>query len=375
MGNMEFTTRRETILEGVQKTLGIVEKKTTMPILNNVLVRAKHGRVKLMATDREIGLITQYDADVSVEGDITLSARKLSEMLRELQGESILFQKQENNQVLISCGKVVYRIPGIPAEDFPLVVFDESVRLYPIKAQVLRDLIRKVYFAMSTDDLRRNLNGVFFETEKQGEGCQVRMVATDGHRLAKACAGVEDPDFLSLEKGVILPRKGLAEIRKLLEGEDGDVDVAIASGMCMIKTANTVLKVSLIDAEYPDYRRVIPPEPGKQVTFDKNTVLHAFRRMGVMANDRYSGVIVRLTENRMILNSQNPDVGEASDEIEVGYREAEVEVGYNVRYLIDALEVIDEKDIVFDVGAGMKPGVMRPLGNEQYFCIIMPLKL
>lgn len=372
---MEFTTRRETILEGVQKTLGIVEKKTTMPILNNVLVRAEKGRIKLMATDREIGLITQYDADVTVEGEITLSARKFSEMLRELQGETILFQKQENNQVLISCGKVVYRIPGISAEDFPLVVFDESLRLYPMKAQVLRDLIRKVYFAMSTDDLRRNLNGVYFETERQGGGSQVRMVATDGHRLAKTCTGVEDPDFLALEKGVILPRKGLGEIRKLLEGEDGDVAIAIDSGMCMVKTSNTVLKVSLIDAEYPDYRRVIPSEPGKKVTFDKSTVLHAFRRMGVMANDRYSGVIVCLTENRMILNSQNPDVGEASDEIEVNYGDAEVEVGYNVRYLIDALEVIDEKEVVFDIGVGMKPAVMRPLGNEQYFCIIMPLKL
>jgi DNA polymerase-3 subunit beta len=372
---MEFTIDRETVLEGVQKTLGIVERKTTLPILNNVLVRAERGQIKLMATDREIGLVTRYDADVAVEGDITLSARKFSEMLRELQGEQILFRRQENNQVLITCGKVVYRIPGVPADDFPRVVFDESMRIDPVKSRLLKDMIRKVHFAMSGDDLRKNLNGVFLETEPMAGALRVRMVATDGHRLAKACATVDNPDFLGLEKGVIVPRKGLGEIRKLLEGETGDVGVAVGSGMFLIKTSNTLLKVSLVDAEYPDYRRVIPSEPGRRVQFDRETVLHAFRRMGVMANDRYSGVIIRLSEDRMILNSQNPDVGEASDEIEVKYDGEALEVGYNVHYLIDALEAVEEKEATFDIGVGMKPGVLRPVGNDLYFCIIMPLKL
>lgn len=372
---MEFTIDRETILEGVQKTLGIVERKTTLPILNNVLVRAERGRIKLMATDREIGLVTQYDADVSFEGDITLSARKFSEMLRELQGKQILFRKLENNQVLITSEKVVYRISGIPADDFPLVVFDETMRMDSVKARMLKDMIRKVHFAVSTDDLRKNLNGVFLETEQAEGALQFRMVATDGHRLAKACAVVEQSDFLNLERGVIVPRKGLGEIRKLLEAESGDVGVAVGSGMFMIRTNDTLLKVSLVDAEYPDYRRVIPSEPGRRVQFDRETVLHAFRRMGVMANERYNGVIIRITGDRMVLNSQNPDVGEASDEIEVKYGGEDLEVGYNVHYLIDALEAVEEKEVTFDIGVGMKPGVMRPVGNDLYFCIIMPLKL
>ncbi|MEI8173247.1 MAG: DNA polymerase III subunit beta [Deltaproteobacteria bacterium] len=372
---MEFKIQRDTFLEGIQKTLGIVEKKTTMPILNNILIKAEDNKIKIVATDKEIVLIADYEAEIMVKGDITLSARKIYEMIREIQGEDIHFHANEHHWVTITCQKVIYKVPGLPADDFPSV-FDDSdeVELFKIKGDVLKELIYKTSFAMSADEMRKNLNGVLFEARKEGESNKVRMVATDGHRLAMADVGMEGT-FLELEKGIIIPRKGLSEIRKLIEAQSEDVLLGIRRGMCIVKTDGTVLKVSLIDADYPDYRRVMPAEKGVMVSFDRDTVLHALRRMNVISSERYSGVIMTLMEDKLVLNSTNPDVGEAKDEIEISYHEQEMTVGYNVKYLLDAIEVIDEERVILEIGQGMKPGVVKPVGNDHYKCIIMPLKI
>ena len=156
-------------LGAIQKTLGIVEKKTTMPILNNLLIRTEKNRIKIMATDREIGLVADYEAQILREGDITLSAKKLHEMVREIQGETIHVAKNERDMVTLTCNKVIYRIPGLPAEDYPAVVDSEEIPLFKIKATLLKEMIRKTMFAMSADEMRKNLNGVFLETEKLGD--------------------------------------------------------------------------------------------------------------------------------------------------------------------------------------------------------------
>jgi DNA polymerase-3 subunit beta len=372
---MEFNIKRDIFSAGIQKTLGIVEKKTTMPILSNLLLRAANNRVTIMATDREIGLVADYEADVLREGEITLSARKLHEMVREIQGEIIHVVKNEKDIVILNCNKAVYRIPGIPADDYPLVADQENLPLYKIKGSILKELIRKTAFAMSTDEMRKTLCGVLMETEKDGEKHSIRMVATDGHRLAMMRMDTGEKDFLMMDKGVIIPRKGLGEIRRLVEDEPGDVFLGLRQGNCVVKTGHTLLKVSLIDGDYPDYRRVIPAEKGVIFGLLKDKFLHALRRMSVISSERYNGVIMTLTTDKMVLNSNNPDVGEANDEIDVVYAGDTKNVGYNVTYLADALEVIDEEQVNFEIGEGMKPGIVRADGNENYFCIVMPLKL
>lgn len=372
---MEFNIKKTLFSVGIQKTLGIVEKKTTMPILSNLLIRTQGDRIKIIAADREIWLVADYEAEIIREGDITLSARKLHEMVREIQGEIIHVSKNEKDVVILTCKKEVYRIPGIPADDYPTVEDPEGLPMYKIKGAVLGEMIRKTVFAISIDEMRKNLTGVFFETEHNSEASLIRMAATDGHRLSVMKIGVGEKDFLEMEKGVIIPRKGLGEIRRLVEDESGDVLMGINKGTCTLKTDHTLLKVSLIDGEYPDYRRVIPVERGIVVGVGKNTFLHALRRMSVISSERYSGVIITLSNDRMVLNSTNPDVGEANDEIEVSYQGEERSVGYNVTYLIDAIDVIDEEWVDFEIGMAMKPAVIRAVGNENYFCIVMPLKL
>ena len=254
---MEFNIKRNLFLNGIQKTLGIVERKTTMPILNNILIRTEEGKIKIVATDKEMGLISRYDAEIINPGDTTLSAKKLYEMIRELQGEDIHLVKNENHHVTVTSQKVIYKIHGVPADEYPNVLESDDIPYYKIPGAVLRDLIRGSSFAVSTDEMRINLNGVFFETEDSVNGPRLKMTATDGHRLAMAYSQPGEHGGLLLEKGIIIPRKGLLEIRKLVEEEAEDVLVGIDHGMFFVKTKDTTLKVSLIDAEYPDYRRVV----------------------------------------------------------------------------------------------------------------------
>ena len=402
---MELSIQRNTFLAGVQRILGIVEKRTILPILNNVLIRTRGKQIRIIATDREISLIADYDAEIMVEGDITLSARKLYEMIREIQGDVIHFKKDECNIVTITSGKVVYKIPGVSADDFPSIGDDLDVGLFRIERNVLYELIRKTFSAMSTDEMKKSLNGVFFEVEKkftpttteeeptltQEGACPdagrdggvyvARMVATDGFRLAVATSSPftihHSP---TMDNGIIIPRKGVVEIRRLIEDETDDIMIGVGRGACIFRTGSATLKVGLVDDEYPDYRRIIPvdageacPDVGRVVCFNKDTLLPALKRMSVVSSEGYDGVIIKLMEDMMILNLSNPDIGEANEEVEVSYKGREVEVGYSVNFLIDGIDVIDEDTATFDVGVGVKPGIIKPASNDYYICAVMPL--
>ncbi len=369
---MELKINRNTFLDGIQKTLGIVEKKTTLPILNNVLLKTEANKLKIIATDREISLISDYEAEIIKKGEITISAKKLYEMVREIQGEIISFS-QDNNIVKISCQRAVYKIPGLPAEDFPNIADDKDVQLHNIQGTIIKDLIGKTAFAMATDEMRKNLNGVLLEVISDESNNMLRMVATDGHRLALAKHSMPE-SFLETGKGVIIPRKGLMEVKKIID-ENENIKTGIHKNMFIVKTDNTLLKVSLVDADYPDYKRVIPAEKGINIVLEKESFLHALRRMNVVSSERYGGVILSFSEGKLTLNSTNLDVGEATEEIDITYGGEDMDVGFNVNYLIDAISVIDKESIMFEVGSGVKPSVIKETEGDDYLCIVMPLKI
>ena len=369
---MEFKINRNTFLDGIQKTLGIVEKKTTIPILNNILLKTEANKLKIIATDREISLISDYDVEVVEKGEITVSAKKIYEMVREIQGEVVSFT-QKNNIVKISCQRAFYKIPGLPAEDFPSIVDDQEIQLYKIKGMVIKDLINKTAFAMATDETRKNLNGVLLEAGMDGANHLLRMVATDGHRLALA-KGFTSESSLKIGKGIIIPRKGLMEIKKIID-ENEDIQIGLHKNMFVVKTENTLLKVGLVDADYPDYKKVIPAEKGISVTLERESFLHALKRMSVVSSERYGGVILSFSEGKVTLNSTNLDVGEATEEIDIAYSGEIIDSGFNVNYLIDAISVINKDNILFDVGVGLKPSMIKQDEDDSYLCIIMPLKI
>jgi DNA polymerase-3 subunit beta len=369
---MEFKINRETFLDGIQKTLGIVEKKTTIPILNNILLKAEANKIKIIATDREIILISDYEAEVSERGEITISAKKIYEMIREIQGEFINFV-QKNNIVKISAQRAFYKIPGLPADDFPSISDDTDVTLSKIPGNVIKDLINKTSFAMAGDETRKNLNGVLLEEGMDGVNHLLRMVATDGHRLALA-KSVTTGHVLKSGKGVIIPRKGLMEIKKIID-ENEDIKIGLHKNMLILQTDNTILKVSLVDADYPDYKKVIPAEKGIRVILEKEYFLHALRRMSVVSSERYGGVILSFSKGKLTLNSTNLDVGEATEEIDIDYDGEVIDSGFNVNYLIDAISVVNKENINFEVGVGLKPSMIKQADDDSYLCIIMPLKI
>ena len=371
---MEFNIQRSILLAGIRKTLGIVEKKTTMPILNNVLIKAHDTGITIIATDIEITLVANYNAEILSEGEVTLSAKKLYEMMREIPEGIVHVKKGSGNLLTISCEKAVYRINSIPADDFPSVAEDGGALYFKINREELVNLIYKSFFAISTDDTRPNLTGAFFEVDRKDvNNIILRMVGTDGHRLAMVEYAVQG-EFLTLDKGVIIPRKGLLEIKRLLEENTGDIFVGVHQGKCIVKGQNIFLKVNLIDAEFPDYRRVIPQEQGIVIKFEKDKVVHALKRVNVISSEGYGGLIISLKDNIMSLTSTDPDVGDASDEINVAYGGEDLTVGYNIEYLLNAIEVINEGEVRFEIGEGSKPSIIKGEGNNHYLCIVMPLK-
>jgi len=378
MVKMEFNIKRETFLAGIQKTLGIVEKKTTMPILNNLLLQAISNKIKIMATDMEIGLVSSYETDVIEEGKITISARKLYEMVREIQGENIHVIKNEKNVVIITCNKAVYRILGLPADDYPSIEENDNFTFYRLRGNILKDLMRKTYFSISSDEMRKNLTGVLLETEKKGDSFVIRMISTDGHRLSFATAETGSNDFLEtdLHKNIIIPKKGVGEITRILDDNEGEfIEIGVNSGLLIIKADQTVLRASLIDGDFPDYKRVIPTERGVVIRIDRDKLLHAVRRMNVVSSEKYNGMIMTASRMKLSFNSINNDIGEANDEIDAEYDGDERSIGYNVKYLVDAVEVIEEESVDFEVNEDMRPTILRGKGNNNYFCIIMPLKI
>lgn len=375
---MDFNIKRDTFLSAIQKTLGIVEKKTTMPILSNLLLRAIKNEIVVVATDMEIGLTATYEADIIEEGEITLPAKKLYEMVREIQGENIHVSRTEKDVVILKCNKANYRILGMPSDDYPVVDENINFSLYPIKGSILQELMKKTYFSIASDDLRRNLNGTLLEIEKSGDDYVIRMVSTDGHRLSMANSYIVKDEFFTtdLNSDVIIPKKGIGEIMRLLEdSENEEALIGVNNGVFVIRIGNTTLKERLIDGTYPDYRRIIPADKGVKITIDRDQLLHAVRRMFVVTSEKYNNMIITMSPGKVCFNSANSDIGEANDEIETQYEGDEISVGYNVKYIADAVEVIEEKNIDFEINGDMKPTIIRGSGNDNYFCIVMPLKI
>lgn len=378
---MQFKIKRDVFLESVQKTLGIVEKNTVTPILNNILIKTGKDRITIIATDREIGLTSYYDAEIISDGEITLSARNLFEMIREIDGNEINFKKNENNQVNLICRKIACNIPGIPVNDFPVFPDDDDVIFTKVKNIHIKEMIDKTFFAMSKDEMRANLNGVFLQFEKNNEqsitteGHIMRMVATDGNRLSLVTLKGDGSEFLNVDDGIILPRKGVSEIRKLVDNGGDYLEIGVNRGICVLRKDNTVLRVSLIDSTYPDYKKVVPGDSGILVTLDRDQFLHSLRLMSVVSSEKNRGVKIKVMEGSMALNLTNADIGEANEEIDVSCKGEEIEAAYNVNYLIDAIQVIKGKNVSFEMREGLRPCTISEAGNDSYISVIMPLKI
>lgn len=369
---MELTIRVPELLRALQRVQGIVEKKTTMPILANAHIKSKgKDAITVSATDLEIGLTADYEAKVPKAGAMTLEAKALYDIVRSLPEQTVTLKQAANQWVEISCGKVKYRVVGLAAESFPTLPKFEDVAFFSIDPKTFREMIDKTLYAVSTDETRYNLTGVFCEPVQGSPG--LRMVATDGHRLALIARPTKEAPVM--KEGVIIPRKGLVELKKLLDDGEGEARLGFVENSAVFEKAGTTLTMRLVDGRFPDYQQVIPAASSRRVRVGRQQLHEALKRTSVLSADKAQGVRVDLTTNMLALTANNPDRGEAREEIDVEYEGEPLKIGFNFRYLLDVLAVLNEERVELELTDELSPGVIHGEGTEGYNAVIMPMRI
>lgn len=328
---MKFKIQRDDLLTPLQQVIGAVEKRQTLPALANVLIKAEDNQLSVIATDLEIELVSRIPQMMDDTGEITLPAKKLLDICKSLPAESDISIEVDVDRALIKSGRSRFTLSTLPASDFPSLDEITSVYEFSVPQNILKNLIEKTAFAMAQQDVRYYLNGLMMEVASG----VIRTVATDGHRLAY-CEKVIEGD-LADSKQVIIPRKGVAELQRLLSDSEEPVKVVLGSNHIQCELPQQRFTSKLIDGRFPDYKRVMPAAEGNTMIMDRETLRQALVRASILSNEKYRGIRVILSENQLKLQAQNPDQEEADVEIEIDYQGDAMEIGFNVNYMLDVL--------------------------------------
>lgn len=376
---MLIEVEKKDLLSLLGKTQNIVEKRNTMPILVNVLLEAKDGLLKVFATDLEVSLTDQVPTLKEKPGKVAVSAKSLFEIIKELDDGPIVLTKRDNNWLEIKQRKSVFNLVGIAAEEYPVFPSYATKDFMTINASVFADMIEKTIYSVSNDETRYYLNGVFFERITKDGATTFRMVATDGFRLSivdremKLADNQKSAAFPAT--GVIIPRKGLFEIRKMLETVEGDFDLAVEGSQLVVRRGSTVLMVRLIEGKFPSYQQFIPQSVPNRVQVPRDTLLSCLKRVSLLSNQKYKGITLALTGGRMEISSNNPELGDAKEEIEVDYKGGDIKIGFNARYMLDVLNSFDDDGVDLHLNDQLSPGLMRPKNDQSYTCVVMPMRI
>lgn len=370
---MEIKIARAEMLRGLGFVQGIVERKTTMPILANVLLDATAKNLSITATDLEVGVHCILQGTIVSRGRVAVHARSLSDIMRELPEETVHLSVGEGNWVSILCGKSQYRIVGLSPDEFPALPTKGEGNVWRMECLPLRQMMDRTAFAMSTDETRFNLNGVYLDPVKGKEGALLRMVATDGHRLSIVERGVGEK--CQIAKGAIIPRKGVAELRKLIESEEEAIDLWLDVKHLIAYRDSVTLVIRLIDGQFPPYEQVVPKQSKRVVALGRDALIHALKRVSVLSSDRARGVKFTISPKHLEIFSSNPDLGEAREELETSYKGESFEVGFNARYFLDALSAIEDEQAILEMGDETSPCVIRSENDRGFTHVIMPMRL
>jgi len=371
---MQFTISKNIFLEGLTKVQGIVEKRHTIPILANVLIEAKNNEITITATDLEVGLKSKYKAQIIDEGKITVSAKKLYEIIKELPDKNINFNSKNNYWVEIKCHKSLFNLVGLSPEEFPKFP-DIELSNNVIDKNNLNEMIEKTLFSISNDETKFNLTGIYIKSDKIDNINKIIFVSTDGHRLSMIQRKYENELDLKYKEGFILPKKGIIEIKKLLETMEENINIGILDNNFFISNEKTTLIMRMVDGDFPDYKRVIPDKGKNAAIINKNLFLHALRRISILSSEKSKGIKINLKKDSLILTSSSPDLGDAKEEIDITYSGDDISIGFNAKYIIDILQVIKSEKIIFNLKDNISPGRINPEDDEDYLSVIMPMRL
>lgn len=372
---MDLTISKSELSKAIQVTQSIVEKRATMPILANVLLTAADGKLKISATDLEITAVVTAQARVKAPGSTTVSAKVFSELARELPDGDVRIKLSDGERIEITCGKSKYRINAVSADEYPSlpgISFDVRNK---ISAKQLQEMINKTIYAVSQDETRFNLNGVCFEIVSDGKKQKaLKMVATDGHRLAIISRPIGD---LNLKDRVIVPRKGLAEIRKVLElQQDNEIGFDINEGFLVLESKECKISMRLIDAEYPDYTQVIPKHSSVVAALSSDELSQALRRVALMVTDKSKCIKLDFNGDTLKVQSSSPELGDAHEELAIQYNGKPLSIGFNAKYLLDIAASLGENQTLnIELNGELGPGKFSSANDSSYFGIVMPMRL
>jgi DNA polymerase-3 subunit beta len=371
---MEIKIDREAFYRAVSRVQSIIEKRSNMPILSMILLSAADSELSLLATDLEISFQQRISAEVIDPGSITISGRKLFEILKESKSSDMLIKEKENNWVFISDDKTRYNLACLSAEEYPVFVEPEEVITVDIDGDMLREMIQKTIYSVTLEEAGFKLSGIFTERVSQEGKTFLRMVSTDGHRLAMIDKEVKDIDDLKIDNGVMIPKKGMMELNKLVS-EGGTVSLGFKQNNCVVKKENSLIIIRLLESKFPDYSAVIPQQTKHLITIKRETVLDGMKKMVILSNETYRGVKITLENNNMELISVNPDLGDAQENLEVEYSDERLEMGFNSRYFIDVLQAMESGTVELGFIDNSSPCLITGNEDKGFLGLVMPMRL
>ncbi len=372
---MKFSIERATLLKAVAQAQSVVERRNTIPILANVLVEAEGSGVSFRATDLDIEVVDKAVAQVDRAGATTVSAVMLHEIVRKLPDGALVTLTDEaaSGRLVINAGRSTFNLATLPREDFPVMASSEYASNFSAPAPVLRRLFDKAKFAISTEETRYYLNGVYMHTATGEDGPVLRCVATDGHRLARIDAAL--PDGAAGMPGVIVPRKTVGELRKLLDDDEAQIAVSVSETKIRFATPTITLTSKVIDGTFPDYSRVIPTQNTRRLEVDAGDFAKAVDRVATVSSERSRAVKLSLDEDRLVLSVNAPDSGAAEEELVVAYGDERLEIGFNAKYLLEIASQVDRENAVFLFNSSGDPTLMREGNDMSAVYVVMPMRV
>jgi DNA polymerase-3 subunit beta len=366
---MKITAKREAILAPLQAVMGVVERKQTMPILANVLLSAKAGKLSVTATDLEVELVATSEVDVKQSGEVTVPGRKLLDICRALPDGTEINLDLQGERMVVRARKSRFALSSLPASEFPTVDEINAQQTLTLPQKDFKRLLEKTSFSMAQQDVRYYLNGLLLETSAK----KLRSVATDGHRLA--LCEVELADGAKSGQQVIVPRKGVLELQRLVGAGDGPLELSIGSNHIRAQIGEVRFTSKLIDGRFPEYSRVIPNNPPRVVNGVRDDLRQALQRAAILSNEKYRGIRFAVKPGVLNIQAHNPEQEEAEEQVDVAYEGEDVEIGFNVNYLMDALAAVDGEQVTIGLTDGNSSCLVSSAADDSAKFVVMPMRL
>lgn len=370
---MKLTIQSQILRDALNKVLSVVDKKNSRPILTNCLLKSQGSKLEIVATDLEVSAKVILDAKIDNEGSFCINSKNIADILRELPNDDLILNVDNNNFLNLICKNISYSLLITTPEEFPQLSFQNQSSEFKLKTKQITHIINKTSHAISTDETRLYLNGIYLQMTDS----KLRAVAIDGHRLAL----LDTYEFLGenkyLAEGVIVPRKGISELKKIAETyPDDEVSISLDDSFMFVSAKNEYhLSIRLIAREYPKYQTVIPSKTTNRFMIERNSVLNAVKRIKILSNEKTNGVKFNIKENELVISTNHPSLGQAVEKLPIAYDGKPTEIGFNAKYLIESLSVMNESEVTFEFNNELSPVVIKADDLPEFLGIIMPLKL